>query len=182
MRAILLGEAFGALVVALTTTLPLKTPPASSPEVPREEVPALPPVIDPDAVGALNILAEGRGEPLEGQIAIGVSVRERMRRRYNGSDGTVIGTVFAPKQYSWTNHTDPQRITVLQRDDQDPAYKRAMEAWRASEHVRPAGNAVLYHTEQAPKGVATWPPQWTRAASVRFVKKLGNHLFYEDEG
>ena len=161
-----------AMLAAIPVTL---APPAPAVSV---EVEVVSIAIPPDVLGALNILAEGRSEPFEGQIAIGAVVRERMRRRYS-SDGTVAGTVFEPFQFSWTNSNDPQRVRVLQWDDEDPAYQKAMAAWLASEHLRPAGNAVLYHTEEAPRKVAPWPPAWATSPKVKRVAQLGAHVFYE---
>lgn len=130
-------------------------------------------VVDDDTFGALNIYAEARGEVFEGQVAVGNVVRERMRLQY-ASDGTVVGTVWRPNQFSWTKSGDEQRIRVLEVDDQSPAWQRALQAWResATRSVVPEGT-VLYHNTKV-------QPYWTRATTVVFVDQIGNHLFYRD--
>jgi spore germination cell wall hydrolase CwlJ-like protein len=121
--------------------------------------------------GAANIYAEARGEPWAGQVAVGNVVRNRMRRRYS-SDGTVVGTIFRPHQFSWTR--DVQLERVLQLDDSDPHWDQARAAWQASEseHVVPA-ETVLYHADYV-------HPTWASAPSVREVKRIGRHIFYEE--
>lgn len=174
MRAILWGEALGAVVVALTIALLSNAPPASSPiVVSREEVPPLPAVLSPDCLAALCIFAEARGEPFEGMVAVGSVLRNRMARRYQ-SDGTVPGTVFRPWAFSWANTNDRQRVRVFGCMDDDPHYQKALEAWRASETERPVGSAVLYHADYI-------TPGWASAATVRFVKQIGRHRFFDED-
>jgi spore germination cell wall hydrolase CwlJ-like protein len=131
-------------------------------------------VVSDDVYGALNIFAEARGEPFEGQVAVGNVVRERMRLKY-ASDGTVVGTVWKSNQFSWTLSSDPQRIRVMRVDDEDPAWVEAMTAWKASETTKvvPSGT-VLYHAEHV-------NPWWAESSAVRFVKRIGRHLFYTEE-
>jgi spore germination cell wall hydrolase CwlJ-like protein len=134
----------------------------------------VPPVINPDCLAALCIFAEARGEPWEGQVAVGNVVRNRMARRY-ASDGTVHDTVLRPLQFSWTNSSDKQRVRVFQCDDEDPRYLRAMAAWRASAKKRLVDGAVLYHSTAV-------NPGWAKAATVKLVRQIGAHVFYEAEG
>lgn len=132
-------------------------------------------LISEDAWGVINILAEARGEPHDGQVAVGNVVRERMRLRY-ASDGTVLGTVWRPNQFSWTLSGDKQRQRVLSADDEDPSVAAATRAWEESAErlVVPRGT-VLYHADYV-------SPSWKDAGTVRFVKKVGRHLFYTDKG
>src|SRR5512139_1457762 len=142
------------------------------PELPRFAVEVtVAPVIDPDRLAALCIFAEARGEEWGGQVAVGNVIRNRMARRYF-SDGTVAGTIFKPLQFSWANAYDPQRVRVFETDDTDPAYVVAMSAWKASADSRPGGDALLYHAEYV-------KPSWATADSVRLVRQVGRHLFYE---
>ena len=129
-------------------------------------------VIDPDCLGALNIFAEARSEPFEGQVAVGSVVRNRMERRYF-SDGTVAGTIFFPWQFSWANTNDTQRRRVFACDANDPRYLRALEAWHASKNERPVGAAVLYHAHYV-------SPPWAAAPAVKLVRQIERHLFYID--
>lgn len=127
-------------------------------------------VIEDDTWGALNILAEARGEPYAGQVAVGNVVRARMRLKHF-SDGTVVGTVWRPSQFSWTRSDDPQRLRVLMADDETVAWRMAKQAWEesAAKNVVPP-DTTHYHADYIRK------PGW--AARLEFVKKIGRHLFY----
>jgi len=131
-------------------------------------------VIPDDVHGAMAVWAEARGEPYEGKIAVANTIRERMRLKY-ASDGSVVGTVWRPAQFSWTLSTDPNRDRTLKVDDEDPSWQESVRAWAESavRQVVPAGT-VLYHA------VGTFP-YWAKAKSVKFVKQVGRHLFYTDE-
>lgn len=127
----------------------------------------------PDEVwGPLNILAEARGEPFDGQVAVGFVTRERMRLGYF-SDGSVLGTVWRPKQFSWTLASDKQRHRVMAADDEDQAFITAKVAWEQSEgsDILPPGT-VLYHADYV-------RPGWATSHKVQFVRQIGRHLFYK---
>ena len=129
-------------------------------------------VIPDEIWGPLNIWAESRGEPFEGQVAVGFVVRERMRLRYF-SDGTVLGTVWRPSQFSWTLASDKQREKVLSIDMDDASHATARRAWDlsgASDVLPP--KTVLYHA-------ASVNPRWASSNDVKFVKQIGHHLFYQ---
>lgn len=130
-------------------------------------------LIDEDVWGIINTLAEARSEPYLGQVAIGNVVRDRMKLKYH-SDGTVLGTVWWPSQFSWTLSTDKQRLTVLRADDSSSAVALATKAWYESATVRavPPGT-VLYHANYV-------SPSWRNAVTVKLVKQIGAHLFYTD--
>ena len=135
----------------------------------------LPPALDqviPDAIwGALCIFAEARGEPYEGQIAVGNVIRHRTSRRHF-SQGTVVSTVTAPWQFSWMNTDDRQRTRVLSVERSDPAWLSAAAAWAESEQREEVGAALWYHADYV-------TPSWSRANGMRFVRRIGRHLFYE---
>jgi len=128
-------------------------------------------VILDEVWGPLNIWAEARGEPFQGQVAVGFVTRERMRLGYF-SDGSVTGTVWRPKQFSWTLAGDKQRQAVLDVDDEDPRYRTALDAWEesASTDLLPRGT-VLYHADYV-------RPGWAKSDKVEFVRQIGQHLFY----
>lgn len=127
----------------------------------------------PDEVwAALNIWMEARGEPYEGQLAVAEVMQTRMRRKYQ-SDGTVIGTVLRPYQFSGWNTKDPNRLRAAQLEDTDGRYAMCRQAWRdvlAGTSVVP--DAVLYYN---PAGV-TLPPVWSIPAN--FVTIIGAHHFF----
>jgi hypothetical protein len=130
-------------------------------------------VIPDDTWGILCIFAEARGEPYEGQIAVGNVIRNRCAKKY-ASDGTVVGTVTKASQFSWMNTDDGQRTRVLRASREDPAWKTASKAWFESEHVRLVDDAVLYYAD------SIVPPYWSKANGVTLVKRIGRHLFFAE--
>jgi spore germination cell wall hydrolase CwlJ-like protein len=134
-------------------------------------------VIAPAIWGALNILAEARGEPYPGQVAVGFVTRERARLRYM-SDGSITGTVWAPGQFSWTLSTDKQRLRVLKATEEENAWITAKLAWEDSEgsDLLPAGTVHYYAAwmDTAPGG----PPAWAKSPLLEFVRQIGGHKFY----
>jgi len=131
-------------------------------------------VISDDLLGALCVFAEARSEPYEGQVAVGCVIRNRTKAKFF-SLGTVASTIAMPYQFSWMNTSDTQRARVLSALWEDPAFKVALEAWAASEHTNPVGDALFYHADYV-------SPYWSRAQSVEFVKRIGRHLFYRRIG
>ena len=130
-------------------------------------------VIPDDTWGILCIFAEARGEPYEGQVAVGCVIRNRCKRKFF-SDGSVVDTVTKPHQFSWMNTSDGQRTRVFRVDRSDPAWKVAARAWFESEYTRPVDDAVLYHADY----IAT--PYWATAHGIELVKRIGRHLFYRE--
>ena len=128
----------------------------------------------PDAIwGPLCIYAEARGEPFEGQVAVGNVIRHRTAQRHF-SKGTVVSTVTTPWQFSWMNSDDKQRTRVLSVLRNDPAWVEAESAWEESEKREEVGAALWYHADYV-------APSWARANGIRFVKRIGRHLFYEKD-
>ena len=127
----------------------------------------------PDDIWAvMTIWQEARSESMEGKIAVGHVIRNRMRRRYN-SDGTVAGTVLRPYQFSGWNVSDANRIPSARINDDDPLVRDCQEAWRRSATENGgAGDAVLYcNLDILPRR-----PQWAILANE--VAKIGRHTFY----
>lgn len=132
-------------------------------------------LLSDDHLGALTIFGEASGEPFKGKVAIGITIRNRMRHGY-ASDGTVAGTVLRAHQYSMWRYPRPW---ILLADDEHESVRECVQAWEESEgsDLLPS-DVVLYHTKATPKGVKTWPPAW--ADRVKFVRQIGRHLFYAD--
>lgn len=131
-------------------------------------------VVSPDVWGAMCIYAEARNQPFDGQVAVGITIRERMRLKHF-SDGTVVGTVWKPAQYSWTLSTDAQRQRVLAVEADTDAWHTAVQAWEASEgsDLLPPGTVSYYN----PAAVAR-KPAWAISDEFEFVRRIGAHLFY----
>lgn len=131
------------------------------------------PVVPEDIWGSLCIFAEARGEPYEGQIAVGNVLRNRATRKPPFfSDGSIVGTVWAPHQFSWTNTDDPQRRRVLAARWEEKAFQLAAQAWADSAHRQIVPREVLwYHADY----VSPW---W--AKQLVHVSTVGRHLFYRE--
>jgi spore germination cell wall hydrolase CwlJ-like protein len=128
--------------------------------------------ISDDLWGILCVFAEARGEPYDGQIAVANVIRNRTKRRFF-SNGTIVSTVCAPHQFSWMNTGDAQRTRCLAASWDDPGFRLAAKAWFESEHRSEVGAATHYHADYV-------QPYWARVAGMRYVKRIGRHLFYED--
>lgn len=120
----------------------------------------------------LTICGEARGEPREGQLGVAEVIRNRMRRRYQ-SDGTVVGTVLRPQQFSCWNASDPNRRIVAVLDAEAPIVTVAREVWaQALAGSETVGGAVLYLNRSALQVLPPWVEETTLLATV------GHHEFY----
>lgn len=73
-------------------------------------------LVPDDSWAILTIYGEAAGEPMEGKLAVAHVIRNRMRFKYQ-SDGTVVGTVLKPFQFSmWS---DRARLMAARADDED---------------------------------------------------------------
>lgn len=129
-------------------------------------------LIPDDVWGILCIFAEARGEPYEGQVAVGNVIRNRMAKKFF-SDGTVVGTVTQSKQFSWMNDADRQRMLVLAARWENPQIQTASKAWFESEYTKHVADALLYHADYV-------APYWAKAHGIELVVRIGRHLFYRD--
>jgi spore germination cell wall hydrolase CwlJ-like protein len=120
----------------------------------------------------MTIIGEAASEPYEGQVAVGRVIRNRMARKYS-SDGTVIGTVLRPKQFSMWD--DKARLYAANIELDSETYKVAAAAWVDSGKNLELPAAVLYHTTAV-------HPSWKDASTVKKIATIGDHIFYTDEG
>jgi len=133
------------------------------------------------ALAVATIRMEADREPFDGKIAVGVTIRNRMKFRYS-SDGTLAGTVLKPFAFSCFNTDHPRRGRICAAPLDDPLTEQAYRAWLASGDPGTArilgldGRVVLYHAITMAK-----EPYWVDAPSVKFVKEIGHHRFYADE-
>jgi spore germination cell wall hydrolase CwlJ-like protein len=125
----------------------------------------------------LTILQEASSEPFEGKVAVAEVIRNRMARRYQ-SDGTILGTVLRPLQFSGWNTSDPNRIRVAQYEITDPAVVDSIKAFQRAfeEKTSLTQGAVLYHA----KTMIPYPP-WASSPKVHKITEIGNHIFYLEE-
>lgn len=128
-------------------------------------------LVNPDIWVALTLIGEADGEPYDGKVAVAEVIRNRARRHYN-SDGTYIGTVLAPLQFScWNAYSD--RIPAAKADDVRPDVQECLRAWQdALAGSNKALGAVLYFNPQEAA------PAWV--AKATFLIEIGRHRFYGD--
>ena len=131
-------------------------------------------LIPDDVWGILCCYAEARNQPYDGIVAVGNVIRERMKRRMM-SDGSVVFTVLAPYQYSWTNTTDGQRTHVFGASWESPRMDECARAWFESEHRVVVPEATHYYADSIPE------PWWARANHMVYVAKIGNHVFFREQ-
>jgi spore germination cell wall hydrolase CwlJ-like protein len=112
---------------------------------------------------ARNIYHEARGESLQGQIAV---AQVTLNRVESGSfQNSVCKTVYARKQFSWTNSgTKKVKDTKAWKD----SVAVATAVLTKSVHL-PDFKALYFHTKQV-------KPSWNRDKRVLAV--IGNHIFY----
>lgn len=116
---------------------------------------------------AKNIYFEGRSEPLEGQIAIGLVTLNRVSK--DGYPGTICGVVKQYKQFSW--YWDGKPDTPKEKD----VYEKIMivaitmiATYNYTDDI--TEDATHYHADYV-------SPYW--ASSFTKVKKIGKHIFYK---
>jgi spore germination cell wall hydrolase CwlJ-like protein len=118
---------------------------------------------------ALNAYYEARGEPFDGQVAVGqVAIR-----RAGGDLSRVCGEIYRPHQFSWTA-TRPRGSALPHRAD--PAWVRAQQAARiaalgamGAQLPDYSGGATHYHATHV-------RPYWRR--DMVTVAVVGEHVFY----
>lgn len=136
----------------------------------------MPKIIEPWQFVVETIAQEASSEPIEGMIVVAEVIRDRAATKYN-SDGTIIGTVLRPSQFSGWNTNDPNRIRVANYEMDHPAIVKAIAAYRAAFEGRTnlARGANLYH--------ADWMevyPEWTKHPNVQRVGQVGRHILYKE--
>lgn len=106
---------------------------------------------------AANVYHEARGEPKLGQLAVAKVTLNRAK------DGDYCKTVFEPYQFSWTIKNKNLKYDLN-------SYKIALQAEEAT-HVLSDFSATHFHTTKV-------NPVW--AKSLKRLRKIGNHIFYEE--
>jgi N-acetylmuramoyl-L-alanine amidase len=144
--------------------------------------------LDPLSALRLTIYGEARGEPVEGQIAVGCVIRNR---RESGRWGDTFRAVcLAASQFSCWNSHDPnfaelwQMAVYLSHGGPPDAFDRLHAGWKqvgwVAEGVsdgRVSSN-VSTATHYVTKGLFQQrPPSWAVGATPCATK--GSHVFFE---
>lgn len=143
-----------------------------------------------DVVLARTIFAEARGEPQEGQIAVGYTIKHRAEiaaayiKKHGEAHpifggGTIVSACLwsfhGIHQYSCWNDTDPARLKALQADHNDPAFCRIQDIARqiiaGTAQDRLPGTTHYYNPGVVPM------PKW--AIGLPF-HAIGHHRFFRD--
>ena len=131
-------------------------------------------LVSDEAWAVMTLWQEARGEPREGQVAVAEVIRNRMQRKYQ-SDGTVVGTVLRPYQFSGWNTGDANRRISAVLEEDDPIVVQLLGCWR--EAIGGASNyakgAVLYLN---PTILGSEPPWLVESHRVAII---GRHHFYD---
>lgn len=119
-----------------------------------------------------TIIAESRNQSLEGQIAVAQVIRNRYKQqRWYGR--TIEEVCKKPSQFScWNDKKDrnyPYNIKIT-----DNIWNNAKKAWILSANTNLVNNANLYHTTKV-------KPKWMKSPKVKFIRKIGDHLFYYEK-
>jgi N-acetylmuramoyl-L-alanine amidase len=132
-------------------------------------------LIDDDTLATMCVWAEARGESLAGKIAVAEVILRRTRKGYQ-SNGTMAGTIFKAKQFSWANESTAWRFSVFCLDSTSPQVKECREAWDyALGGSNLSKGAVLYYSD------IIAPPRWASAPGVHEVAIHGRHHFFTDD-
>jgi len=112
---------------------------------------------------ALNLYHEARGEPLEGQVAVVLVVRNRAR----GNPRNVCRVIHARHQFSWTQHKP--RLPKPHRPTLDRLTAVARAAWNMADYTRGATHYHALHVF----------PDWAQVHHP--VGVWGRHMFYRSK-
>lgn len=117
----------------------------------------------------LTIWGEAQGEPIEGQIAVGCVIRNRVTHGKSFAD-----VCLAPKQFScWEENSHMgDALEHLMSGKPDAILKQAQ--WVAQGIIN---NVVLDNTKGATHYYADYIPAPTWAQHVPVLAKIGRHIF-----
>lgn len=138
-------------------------------------------LIPSGCLAVATIIMEAGGEPYEGKLAVAHVIRERTRLKYS-SDGTVADTVLRPWQFSAWNTDSRARGRTCNIETTAKIALDCFRAWDESEAPDPSWEGVvLYHADRTVlEQMGLHVPSW--AATAKFVRRVGRHLFYRDKG
>lgn len=123
-----------------------------------------------DVWAVLTLLGEARGESFLGKVAVAEVIRNRMARRYL-SDGSVVGTVLKPYQFSCWNTNDPNRLVMARAEADGPAFLECARAWAESATTITTRGAVAYLNPHILPQLPSWYDE------TKITLKEGHHVF-----
>lgn len=126
-------------------------------------------LIPDDQWGIITVFAEARGEEYRGKLAVAEVIVRRTARKFF-SDGTVVGTVLRPMQFSCWNTRDPNRLSAALADDTDSVVRACIEAWHDAQLGSNVTNGALYYHNPKLSG-----PPWGELG--RLTVSIGKHDF-----
>lgn len=152
----------GASHISTETSTTSQSSPGSQKETSRH---------DDDALAALTIYFEAKGESFAGKLAVAAVIRNRMVHHFH-SDGTVRGTVLRPKQFEPWITRNPDSIPF---NPSNTKMQESLLAWKLVQDGREVVNgAVLFYNPEIVKS-----PRWAQVH--RKVAKIGGHEFFHTE-
>jgi N-acetylmuramoyl-L-alanine amidase len=132
-------------------------------------------LISDDIWVILTIRMEAGGEPMEGKIGVAEVIRNRIEQKVH-SDGTVVGTILRPMQFSCWNENNPSRVIAALSDTSDPTVLDCNLAWHHAmlRRTNLTNGALFYFNPELAK--PKWASQYHRTAHI------GRHEFYAPHG
>lgn len=129
----------------------------------------------------LTIIGEARGEPIQGQVAVGSVVRNRVNRYHS----SYVVECLKPKQFSCWNKNDPNYQMLIELaeelvNDQYFTDPYLVQCMYVAEGI--TSNQVLDNTHGALNYMTTdlffskSKPSW--AMNVTNAKTIGNQIFF----
>jgi spore germination cell wall hydrolase CwlJ-like protein len=128
-----------------------------------------------------TLWGECRGEPHEGQVAVGWVIRNRAERprfagQIAGQPGSAVTVCKANWQFScWWDNQKPY-LEALTADKMQPQLDVAKAVFSGAV-ADPTNGADHYHTIEKPVWAQNWPPYW--APGMVEVARFGGHVFYD---
>jgi N-acetylmuramoyl-L-alanine amidase len=150
--------------------------------VTRDDVHALGDV----GVLALTLFGETRNQPIEGKVAVGCVVRNRVRAK-TGFGGSFSDVCLAPNQFScWAAIGGPENYQTVMAmaqaydrgDWNDPIFRECqyIAVGIVGDHLRDnSGGALYYLTREL---FEAKPPLWARR--LKLSARIGAHVFLTD--
>lgn len=133
----------------------------------------------------LTIIGEARGEPIEGQVAVGSVIRNRLHNnptKYKSYHDVCL----EPKQFSCWNEDDPNRVILIEYAEYlingdgvmtDPYLKQCMfvalgiRDWNIVDNTKGALNYMTTKLFESDK-----KPSW--AKNARNIREFGRQIFF----